>query len=94
MPEQPWHGAHKDEIEGGRVTAPPKPEAFRETAAPQGAGGADTWKRVVFSGNYGFPGCTQFQEHTYYNISEQEISQIAWTLFGMCPNWQARRYNS
>ncbi|MBV8299648.1 MAG: hypothetical protein JO083_08930 [Candidatus Eremiobacteraeota bacterium] len=102
MADQPWHGAERAELDAGRAQAPPKPDDFAEKDAPgftteaatPSGGGDGTWKRVVFSGNYGFPGCTQFQEQTYYNISEQEISQIAWTLFGLCPNWQARRYNA
>ena len=93
MSANEWHGAKREELEAKSTNAPGMPEDFRADMLSAGAGDG-TYARVVISGNFGFPGCTQYQQHTYFNITDDQIRQIGWTLFGLCPGWTAQRFTS
>jgi hypothetical protein len=66
-----------------RQEAPSRPEL---DGGPIGGmlGGVVAYPRVHFEGHYGVL-CGQSQEFVQFNLSWDQIKQVAWDAFGLCP---------
>lgn len=81
MASQGYHGMPHQQIQSRKSEIPPDERADH------------VYARVVFSGNYGFPLCQNFQRFVRYNMTRREAEMEAWSAFGKC-TYTIRFYDS